>query len=109
MKGHHFQFQACAGFKVFLKTMLSKKEPVFRKVIIPWYHSKTAYIFVIILMLAVILFGMIGISVAGEIAEYRGYLWVPVLLAVLSAVILISATYRLIKRYLSRPLNTTLE
>jgi hypothetical protein len=89
--------------------MLSKKEPVFRKAIIPWYHSKTAYFMVIIFMLTVFLFGIAGISTAEEIAEYRGYIWVPVLLAGMSLIILISSAYRLIVRYLSRPSETSLE
>ena len=79
--------------------MPANKNPVFRKAIIPWYNSTTAYIIMIIFMLLVFFFAMTGISVAKEYPEYQGYVWVPVILLVLSAGIIISATARLIKRY----------
>ena len=77
----------------------SKKNPVFRKAIIPWYQSKTAYIMVIVFLLLVFLFAMTGISVAREHPAYNGYVWVPTLLLVLSAGIIITTIARLIKRY----------
>jgi hypothetical protein len=85
--------------------MASKKDPVFRKIVIPWYHSKTAYIIVILCMLLVFLFSVAGISVASEFEEYSSYIWVPSLLMVLSAMVLVSASYRLLKRYFSRSSN----
>ena len=79
--------------------MLSNKNPVFRKAIIPWYHSKTAYIIVILFLLLVFLFAMTGISVAREHPAYSGYVWVPIVLLVLSVGIIITTIARLIKRY----------
>jgi hypothetical protein len=75
------------------------KDPVFRKAIIPWYNSKTAYIIVIVFMLLVFLFALAGISVAREYPAYNGYVWVPIILLVLSAGIIITTMARLIKRY----------
>jgi hypothetical protein len=79
--------------------MSADKNPVFRKAIIPWYRATRAYIVVIIFMLLVFLFALTGIAVAREYHTYRGYVWVPALLLVLSAAIIITTTVRLIKRY----------
>ena len=82
--------------------MLSKKDPVFRKAVIPWYRSGKIYVFAIIFMLIVFLFGIAGISVAREFEAYSGYVWVPALLVVMSAIMIVSTTFRLIKRYTTR-------
>ena len=79
--------------------MPADKNPVFRKVIIPWYKSTSAYIIMIVLMLFVFLFALAGVSVAREYAEYQGYVWVPAVLLVMSVAIIITTTARLIKRY----------
>jgi Kef-type K+ transport system membrane component KefB len=79
--------------------MPSDKNPVFRKVIIPWYNSTTVYIIVLIIMLLVLIFAMAGISVSRENSEYHRYVWVPALLLMITAVIIITTTARLIKRY----------
>ena len=73
--------------------------PVFRKVIVPWYDSETLCVVEIVFMVAVILFGLAGISVAHEKMEYRDYIWVPVFLIVMSSIVIISVSIRLIKRY----------
>jgi len=82
--------------------MLSDKSPVFRKVVIPWYRSKTVYALAIIGILLVLLFALAGISVAREIDHYNGYVWVPALLAALSGSLIVSVTIRLIRRFASR-------
>lgn len=79
--------------------MPSDKNPVFRKAVIPWYNSKTAYIIVILFLLLVFLFAMVGISVSKENPAYNGYVWVPILLLALSAGIIIMTIVRLIKRH----------
>jgi hypothetical protein len=79
--------------------MPTDKSPVFRKAIIPWYHSRMAYIIVIASMLLVFLFSMAGISVAREHPEYQNYIWVPISLVVMSGGIIITTTVRLVKRY----------
>jgi hypothetical protein len=79
--------------------MHSNKNPVFRKAVIPWYNSTTAYIIVIVFLLLVFLFAMVGISVSREDPAYNGYFWVPIILLVLSAGIVITTIARLIKRY----------
>ena len=82
--------------------MPSYKSPVFRKAIIPWYQSKTAYGISIALMLLVLLFGLAGISVAREEIQYRGYVWLPIVLVVLSGAIAIVNIVRLIRRHTSK-------
>ncbi len=82
--------------------MPSNKSPVFRKIIIPWYHSKTAYGITITFMLLVFLFGLAGISVARENVEYNAYIWLPIVLVVLSGGIIIVSIVRLIRRHTSK-------
>lgn len=82
--------------------MPSKKDPVFRKAVIPWYRSSKIYLFAIVFMLLVFLFGIAGISVAQDIEAYRSYIWVPSLLVAMSAFMIVATTYRLIKRYIRR-------
>lgn len=81
--------------------MPSEKSPFFRKPVIPWYQSKTAYSVTIIIMLVVFLVGLAGISVSREIDEYNGYLWIPAVLVILSVWLMITNIIRLIRRYTS--------
>ncbi len=78
------------------------QNPLFRKSFIPWYDSETACIIVIIVMIAVFLFGFAGISVAHEHVKYQKEVWVAVLLVVMSGWVLLTTTVRLIKRYVRR-------
>ncbi len=79
--------------------MPSDKIPVFRKAIIPWYHSKTAYAASIAFMILVFLFGLAGISVSRENEQYHGYIWVPLMLIVLSGGVILIRIIRFIKRH----------
>jgi hypothetical protein len=82
--------------------MPSDKSPVFRKAIIPWYRSKTVCGIAIAFMLVVFLFGLSGISVAREHEQYNGYIWVPIVLVVLSGGIIIINIIRLIRQHTAR-------
>ena len=79
--------------------MPADKNPVFRKAVIPWYHSTTAHLMVILLMLLVLLFAVAGIAVARDNPAYQGYIWVPALLLAMSVAIICTTAIRLIKRY----------
>ena len=79
--------------------MPSNKIPVFRKAANPWYQSKLVYGLVIAFMVLVFLFGLVGISVTRDIEQYHDYVWVPAVLVVLSAGVMISAIIRLIRRH----------
>ncbi|MEW5909422.1 MAG: hypothetical protein AB1659_06465 [Thermodesulfobacteriota bacterium] len=72
-----------------------KKNPVFRKIIIPWYDSMTACIGLGVAMSAVFIFGLVGVSVSYADESFRGYVWLPSLLMVLSAVIILSTGIRI--------------
>ncbi len=78
------------------------QNPLFRKSISPWYDSEAICIGIIIFMLIVFIFGCIGISVAREEAEFHGYVWIAVLLLVLSGGVILSTITRLIKRHMRR-------
>ena len=78
------------------------QNPVFRQVIVPWYDSQKACFLVLITMFFTLLFGIAGISVAGEMIGYTKHLWVPLLITLLSAGVIIRITLRLIRRYASR-------
>ena len=82
--------------------MPSEKSPVFRKPVIPWHHSKTAYGLTIAFMLVVFFVGVVGISVTREYEAYNGYIWVPALLVILSGCLIITNIIRLIRRYTSK-------
>jgi hypothetical protein len=82
--------------------MRLEKYPVFRKIIVPWYDSETLCFILTFLMFLVFLFSVEGILVAGEKTEYLGYVWVPILLVVMSGTVIISITIRLVRRYFKR-------
>jgi hypothetical protein len=82
--------------------MPSTKSPVFRKAIFPWYRSKTAYGITVAFMLSVFLFGLAGISVARTNTQFNSYIWVPIVLVVVSGGITALSIIRLIKRRTAR-------
>jgi hypothetical protein len=82
--------------------MPSEKSPVFRKAIIPWHRSKTVCGITIVCMLLVCLFGLAGLAVANEQEQYSGYMWVPLVLVVLSGGMVVGNFIRLIRYRTSR-------
>lgn len=78
------------------------QNPFFRKIIVPWYDSDTACYIVIAGMGLIMFFGFTGVSVARENPATQAHIWVPWLLIVLSAVVIISTLIRLAKRYFHR-------
>jgi len=82
--------------------MRSHQGPVFRRVIVPWFDSETACGIMIALLSPVFLFGLIGFSVVFEESHYLEHIWVPVLLMVMSGLVILTTSFRLIKRFTSR-------
>ena len=78
------------------------QNPVYRKAIYPWYDSDAACYVLLVFMLPVFLFGITGILVTRDIAEYHEYLWVPSLLVFLSSIVILSLSVRLVRRYVNR-------
>ena len=82
--------------------MRMDQNPFFRKIIVPWYDSGTSCYIVIVFMGIIIFFGFSGISVARETPGTHAHMWVPVLLIILGAVVILSTLIRLLRRYLHR-------
>jgi hypothetical protein len=72
--------------------------PLFRRVITPWYDSNSLCGILLLAMLVVIIFSVVGIVAAREYTSYYGYIWVPTTLLVLSLFVFLSVTVRLIYR-----------
>jgi len=53
-------------------------------------------------MTAILGFGIEGVRIAGKIDQYNGYVWIPVLLILLSSSVCISVLFRMIRRYKDR-------
>ncbi len=85
--------------------MRLEKNPVFRKVIVPWYDSETLCFLLIFFMVIVFLFSIVGILVSGEELGYRDYVWVPILLTIMSGVVITSITVRIARRYMEQYSN----
>jgi hypothetical protein len=79
---------------------LDHPPPIYRKIIVPWYDSEIVCLTAVIFLLVVVLLGLVGINVANSTQQYKGYLWMPVLLTILSAGVIFSITVRLIRRFL---------
>ena len=82
--------------------MRTGRAPLFRNVIVPWYDADTVCYGIIVLMAAILIFSFFGIAAAREVSAYRGYIWVPLLLALLSAGVLVSTIIRLVRRHTNR-------
>jgi len=82
--------------------MRTGRTPLFRNVIVPWYDADTVCYGIIVLMAVVLIFSFIGIAAAREVPEYRGYFWFPLLLAMMSAGVLVSTIFRLVRRNTNR-------
>ena len=76
--------------------------PVYRKAVVQWYDSELACLIAVIFLFLMVLLGLAGISVANSTYQYQAYLWVPLLLTLLSAGVIVSITLRLTRRFLSR-------
>ncbi|MFC1886699.1 hypothetical protein ACFLZM_06560 [Thermodesulfobacteriota bacterium] len=82
--------------------MRLEEKPMFKKPIVPWHETERACFFLIIVMFLFFLIGFFGTSVSLEETDYREFVWMPILLMVLSGIVIISTSIRLIKRYINR-------
>lgn len=82
--------------------MRTGRTPLFRNVIVPWYDADTVCYGLIVLMAGVLIFSFFGIMASREVFEYRGYIWVPLLLAMMSTGVLVSTVVRLVRRHTNR-------
>ncbi|RJQ76205.1 MAG: hypothetical protein C4519_14935 [Desulfobacteraceae bacterium] len=80
--------------------------PLFRKANAPWYDGNTACAIVMAAMLVLCLFGWAGIAVARTHPSYHAYIWVPFILLMLSLLVGVSVTFRLLRRCYDRYMQT---
>ncbi len=76
--------------------MKKKKTFFYKKEIIPGNY-KTDYA-ILIFAAFVIIFSLTGISVCSQYEPYVKYVWVPILLIILSFMLMILSTFRILKR-----------
>ena len=74
------------------------QNPLFRRTIIPWYESTAACIIVLIFTLLVAGFSFVGINVAEGEPAFRAYVWLPLLLLLLSLAVSALTLLRLVQR-----------
>ncbi|WP_028324850.1 hypothetical protein [Desulfatirhabdium butyrativorans] len=80
--------------------MKLEENPVFRKKMIPWYDSPIAATIRLLVAAAIFGFSTIGIQLVRETPSFSAFLWVPSILAGLSAILLIVSGFRLIDAFL---------
>ncbi|NVM24005.1 MAG: hypothetical protein HWN68_19775 [Desulfobacterales bacterium] len=68
----------------------------------PWYDSDLLCFMISVFMGLVFCFSVIGVGVALENEEYRGYCWFPLMLTVLSSIVLTASIVRLVPRIVKR-------
>ena len=76
--------------------------PLFRKMIAPWYDSNLTCWIVLIVMLVIMLFSWAGIAAALGNPSYRAFYPLPVLLFLLSFTVAVSVGVRLVRRRYDR-------
>jgi hypothetical protein len=81
--------------------------PLFRRIMMPWYDSTPLCWALLLAMVLVALFSWAGIVVANENASYHGFRWVPWTLLVMSLFVGISVLLRLIHRRLQQKIDNT--
>jgi hypothetical protein len=79
--------------------------PLFRKVITPWYDRNMVCVFLLVFMGVMIIFSIVGWTVSRRIADYHAHTWVPVTLLLLSLFIVVSVMARLIHRRINPQLR----
>jgi hypothetical protein len=82
--------------------MPREKNPVFRRAIIPWYDSDRVCWIVVVFMLTTAIFSGVGLFVTLEAPDFNNYLWLPLLLLLLSSGIAVSTLIRIFRRYVDR-------
>ena len=82
--------------------MTREKNPVFRRVIIPWYDSDRVCWVIVGFMAATAVFSVVGLLVAFEEPAFQSYFWLPLLLLLLSTGVATATVIRLCRRYLER-------
>ena len=72
--------------------------PLFRRVIMPWYDSPSVCWVSLLAMAVLLFFSVTGIVVAENNPDYNRFVFVPIVLLVLSGLMIISLSSRMIRR-----------
>ena len=81
----------------------TKNELLFRKAFIPWYDTEPVMAVTLLFSALVFSFSIYGIVAAFETPRYLPYVWVPVLLALLSLGVTVSTSIRMTRRGANGP------
>jgi len=73
-----------------------------KKRILAWYDSTAFYIILALFSLGAAIFSLTGIKVALVAPGYHKYIWVPEMLLVMSLILMVSSSVRLIRRMVAR-------
>jgi hypothetical protein len=73
--------------------------PLFRRIIMPWYDRTPLCWVLLVFMVGLILFSTMGIIVALESPAYFKHQWIPWLLLAMSLFVGLSVSSRLYRRY----------
>jgi len=74
------------------------QSPFYRTVITPWYDSNPACYILVFFLSVVLLFAGVGIWVAATRIEFAAFLWFPVMLAGMSALVMGKICFRVVNR-----------
>ena len=75
------------------------QNPLFRRVILPWYDTDAVCVLTGVFLLIVFGFALAGISVAFETPDSGRYVWMPTTLLILSAGGIVTVCLRLFRRH----------
>lgn len=78
------------------------QNPLFRRIILPWYDTDIACVLTALFLLLVFVFALAGVSVVFETPDSGRQAWVPAVLLALSAVGFATVCLRLIRRHAHR-------
>ncbi len=76
--------------------MKLEDNPVFRKRIVPWYDAPTVTWIRMGVLMCLMGFSIAGIQVVQEEPAFKPYLWIPMLLAALSATTWMICVFRIL-------------
>lgn len=79
--------------------MRSDPNPLFRKIIMPWYDSTFVCWILLLCMTGLVLFSLAGIMVARGNPAFHRYQWVPWALFFPCLYVGLSVAFRMIRRY----------
>ena len=69
-----------------------------KKQILAWYDTTFAYVCLTMFSLGAMVFSLVGIQVARDVQGFARYAWIPYLLLVMSALLVITSIVRLLRR-----------